>query len=126
VPQGVACRRKSWVVDLAWRDMEIEMSVDRVQMLERLYEHGQNSDLVDLTLEKLFTYELHSTERELELLQQDLAEFEDQYGLSSAEFYARFQAGQMGDAIDFVEWASLHQMAERLRKRVDLLTQGSR
>jgi hypothetical protein len=38
------------------------MSVDRVQMLERLYEQGQNSDLVNLALEKLFRYDLDTTE----------------------------------------------------------------
>jgi hypothetical protein len=48
-------------------------------------------------------------------LESDLAEFEKQYGLSSAEFYHRFQAGQTDDRMDYVEWASLVQMRDNLR-----------
>lgn len=97
------------------------MSADRVQVLEKLYEEGQGSELLDLALEKLFAYELQSTRQQLGDLEQDLAEFEKQYELASTEFYARFQAGEMGDEMDYVEWASLHQMAERLRERIKLL-----
>jgi len=102
-----------------------KMSADRVQVLEKLYEQGQSSDLVDLALEKLFAYELQASEKQLQQLEQDLAEFEGQYGLASAQFYQKFQSGEMGDAMDFVEWASLYQMAERVRERVSLLTKGS-
>jgi hypothetical protein len=97
------------------------MSAERVQILEQLYDRGQGSELLDLTLEKLFAYELRNTQQQLEELEQDLAEFEERYELSSAEFYRRFQAGEMGDDMDYVEWASLHQMAERLRERTRLL-----
>jgi hypothetical protein len=55
-------------------------------------------------------------------LEADLAEFEQQYNLSSTEFYRQFQAGQIGDDMDYVEWASLVQMAENLKKRLHLLS----
>jgi hypothetical protein len=55
-------------------------------------------------------------------LQADLAELEQHYHLSSDEFfYQRFQAGQMGDDMDYVKWASLMQMADSLEKRLNLL-----
>ena len=97
------------------------MSADRVQILEKLYKHGQSSAVMDLALEKLLTYELHTSQRKLAQLRQDLAQFEERYALSSDESYNRFQAGEMGDAMDFVEWASLFQMVCRLRERIDLL-----
>ena len=101
------------------------MGADRLQVLEKLYEQGQSSDLVELTLEKLFAYELDASQQQLAQLEQDLAEFEAQFGISSVHFYQKFQSGEMGDAMDLVEWASLFQMAERLRERIDLLTKGS-
>lgn len=101
------------------------MSADRVQVLEKLYEQGQSSDLVDLALEKLFAYELRASEQQLEQLERDLAEFEQQYALSSEQFHRQFQAGKMGDAMDFVDWASLFQMAARLRERIELLKSTS-
>jgi hypothetical protein len=97
------------------------MSADRVQVLEKLYEQGQGSELLDQALEKLFVYELRTCERQLDQLAQDLAEFEYRYSLSSLDFYRKFQAGEMGDAMDYVEWASLCQMARRLEDRIDLL-----
>ncbi len=66
--------------------------------------------------------ELRLSEQQLGQLEQDLTEFEQQYDLSSEQFYGKFQAGEMGDAMDLVEWASLFQMAKRLRGRIDLLT----
>jgi hypothetical protein len=97
------------------------MSTERVLVLEKLYQQGQGSDVVDLALEKLFAYELETSQRQLAQLEGDLAEFEEQYGVSSVQFYAEYQAGDRGDAIDYVEWASLIQMAERLRERIALL-----
>ncbi len=39
----------------------------------------------------------------------DLQRFEQSYGMSTLEFYARFRSGQMGDAEDFMVWASLYE-----------------
>ena len=39
----------------------------------------------------------------------DLQRFEQTYGMSTLEFYARFRSGQMGDAEDFMVWASLYE-----------------
>ncbi len=37
-------------------------------------------------------------------------------------FFQQFQAGQMGDDMDFFDWSALHQMTQTLRIRLDLLT----
>lgn len=34
---------------------------------------------------------------------------EQRYQMSSAEFFARYQAGKLGDSADFVEWAGDYQ-----------------
>lgn len=36
---------------------------------------------------------------------QRLQRFEDQYNMASSEFERRFFAGQLGDTLDFIEWA---------------------
>ena len=41
----------------------------------------------------------------LEELIATLRKFEDKYGMSTVEFYARFAAGKMGDSRDFIKWA---------------------
>lgn len=66
-----------------------------------------------MTLQTADTYNLLP---QLRQLQADLAEFEQRYGLTSAEFYRRYQAGQTDDRMNYVEWASLIQMADNLRE----------
>ena len=94
----------------------------RLQILAQLYRQGQAGELMDRALTKILAYEADECRAQLGLLQQDLAELERKYGLSSAEFYRRFQAGQTDDRMDFIEWASLVQMRDNLRKRLRLLT----
>jgi hypothetical protein len=94
----------------------------RMSALARLYEQGQASVLMERTLDKLLVYEADACRAQLAQLQADLAEFEQRYGLPSTEFYRRFQAGQTDDRMDYVEWASLAQMAQNLRERLRLLT----
>lgn len=101
-----------------------EVTAQRLQALAELYRLGQVSDVMDRTLEKLLAYEAELCQAQLSQLQTDLVAFEQQYQFSSDEFYRRFQAGQTDDAMDFVEWASLVQMANNLRQRLKLLTEA--
>ena len=97
-------------------------TAERLHALAELYEQGQASDLMDRTLDKLLHHEAEQSQALLNQLETDLAEFEGRYNQSSPEFYRQFQAGQMGDDMDYVEWASLVQMAENLKKRLHLLS----
>ena len=94
----------------------------RLQTLAHLYQQGQASALMEQTLDKLLAHEADVCRAQLRQLQGDLSAFEQQYGLSSAEFYRRFQAGQTDDRMDYVEWASLVQMHDNLQQRLRLLT----
>ena len=97
------------------------LTTERLHALAELYEQGQVSTLTERTLEKLLRHEADTCQAQLRQLQADLAEFEQKYQRSSTEFYEQFQAGHMGDAMDYVEWASLIQMADNLTKRLRLL-----
>jgi hypothetical protein len=97
------------------------LTAERLQTLAELYRQSQESDLMDRALEKLLRHEAEQSQAQLSQLRADLAEFEQRYDLSSAEFYQRFQGGQMGDDMDYIEWASLVQMAHNLEKRLQLL-----
>jgi hypothetical protein len=98
------------------------LTAERLHALAELYQQGQATELMDRTLAKLLRHEATACQAQLHQLQADLAEFEQKYQLSSTEFYQRFQAGQTGDDMDYVEWASLVQMAANLEKRLRLLT----
>jgi hypothetical protein len=36
--------------------------------------------------------------------------YEQQYGMSSQEFYHQFMAGELGDAMDYIEWAGFYEL----------------
>lgn len=94
----------------------------RLSRLAVLYERGEASELMKRTLNKLMAHEAQQAQDQLDELSAELAEIEQLYGMTSEEFFHRFQAGQTDDRMDFVEWASLIQMAANLRQRLHLLT----
>jgi hypothetical protein len=48
-----------------------------------------------------------------------LVAYEQRYQVSSADFYARYQKGEMGDSADFVEWAGDYQHYLQLKEEVE-------
>ncbi|MBP7963331.1 MAG: hypothetical protein KBG20_21130 [Caldilineaceae bacterium] len=55
----------------------------------------------------------------LELVE-DMAVFEKKYQMPSAEFYRKFQAGQMGDDFEFFEWSAMYRMYTGTRRAIEL------
>jgi len=45
----------------------------------------------------------------LEALVRALVGYEQRYQMSSADFFAQYQEGKLGDSADFVEWAGDYQ-----------------
>lgn len=89
--------------------------------LTKLVKSGQLSDALARNIHKLVGIETNQLEIDLAATEKDLSEFERQYKMSTADFFKRWQAGKTDDRMDYVEWASLAQMAESLRKRLELL-----
>lgn len=97
-------------------------TAQRLSTLAQLYQQGQASQLMDRTLDKLLAQEAEQARIQLETLDADLATFEQQYDMTSAEFLHRYQDGMIDDRMDYVEWASLIRMRQNLLHRLQLLT----
>ncbi len=95
-------------------------TLSRLQHLETLYRRGYQSEVVDRSLDKIIELERAAARRELEDLEQRLHAFEDQYEMSSEQFYQRFRAGELGDAADFVEWSVFYEMWESVQNRLEV------
>ncbi len=48
-----------------------------------------------------------------------LVAYEQRYQMSSADFYARYQQGEMGDSADMVEWAGDYQHYMQLKQELE-------
>ena len=94
-----------------------------LRKLTRLAKSGQVSDSLARNIQKLLGVEINQLEMDMAATQKDLAEFERRYHLPTADFFRQWQAGQTDDPMDYVkkEGASLAQMAENLRKRLEFL-----
>ncbi len=51
-------------------------------------------------------------------MQIDLKQFEEQYSLSSEEFYRQFESGKLGDKEDYMIWAGIYEMLLQNKKRL--------
>ena len=89
--------------------------------LTQLYEHGFQDRVTDAVLLKVARSQMARDKASLRDLERDLHDFEQQYQLSSGEFFRRWQAGEMDDTADFMEWNALYQMALDVRERLYLL-----
>jgi hypothetical protein len=89
-----------------------------VRWLAELYEKKQVSSLTAQTLNKAVEYEVSQSRSQLTEIEKVLIDYEKQFNVSTAEFFERYQAGQTDDSAESVEWASLAQMAESIRKRL--------
>jgi hypothetical protein len=99
----------------------VATTLGRLRALERLYVQGYADEVVDLTLRKLLEHQIQKDEAQLADLRGDLTRFERRYAMSSADFFARYQAGQMGDDADVFEWNALYKMQVRLADAVEVL-----
>jgi uncharacterized protein YhaN len=95
--------------------------LNQLQVLETLSKQGFYSDKFAISLTNIILEEIKSIEQEIHEIKVDLQTFEQQYKLSSEEFYQQFKAGKLGDEIDFVEWSAFYQMWYSLQERLNLL-----
>jgi hypothetical protein len=102
-------------------EVQTTTGLSRLERLIRLYEMGHASSHLDRVLDKVFAQQVIDDEALIAQLRADLDDFEAKYEMDSASFYARFRAGEMGDAMDFMEWASLYDMHEGAVQRLAVL-----
>jgi len=86
-----------------------------------LQESFLDSSEFDQILDKLFDVVISQSRNRLKRYERDLHEFEEQYKLDSTRFYQRFEAGEMGDAMDFFEWAGLYEIYQALQGKISQL-----
>jgi len=101
-----------------YSQIQIEQDLNR---LTKLVKSGLASESLARNIHKLMGIEISQLEIDLAATEKDLNGFEAQHNLSTAEFFQQWKAGKTDDRMDYVEWASLAQMAENLRKRLEFL-----
>jgi len=92
--------------------------MDTLYKLEILKDTYSDEAELDLILGKLLDVSLNQHRLRLERYERDLREFEKRYGTESATFYRRFEAGELGDAMDLFEWAGLYELRQDIIEKI--------
>jgi hypothetical protein len=98
-------------------------TLEKIRRLEEyLALNNSNIDpIIETTVNKLLVRE-HNRMLELKTrLTNELSEFEKRYDLSSSDFYQQYEAGQLGDMMDYIEWAATLDMLTNVKRSLDLL-----
>jgi hypothetical protein len=95
--------------------------ISKIKILEELAKLGSDDEVFINAIDKLTKYKINELEKDINDIEISLKEFEEKYGLESTEFIKKFESCEMGDEMDFMEWASLYDMKERLKNRLNIV-----
>lgn len=98
-------------------------TIERVErFLRYLQSHQRETDpVIDNVVDKLLDRERQQLLKQRDELRRELEQFEQQCGLASTEFYARFERGEMGDDLDFVDWSGAWRVYQAVSDLLALL-----
>lgn len=101
-------------------------TLEKVRRLEQYVElvNGQVDQVLESTIDKILDRERQRLLLQQARLEAQIADFEARYGWTSDEFYSRFERGELGDDLDFIEWSATIEMVKNLRRPIELLTEG--
>jgi hypothetical protein len=92
-----------------------------LQRLSQLYGLGFQDTFLDSALRKLVARQIDRDQEDLERINAVLDHYEQEYGLTSADFWQRYAAGQMTDTADLMEWSAFCKMRQRILARLEIL-----
>ena len=91
--------------------------------LEALREAYSEEEL-EPVLDRLLQTRLEAYRNRLSEYEYDLQAFEERYKVKSADLYEQFEAGQRGDAADYLEWLGVYDHYLRLRHKIERIEQA--
>lgn len=102
-------------------------TIEKVKRLQQYLAADSSTvdPVLDMAIDKLLAREIERVRKLKNRLTAQLAEFEDHYELNSENFYARYEKGEMGDSMDFVEWSATVEMLTNAEKQITLLETAS-
>jgi len=96
-------------------------TLKQLKKLEKYVQTYGDDQLITSSLSKIIDYKIQKYEQVLKELRSDLISLEKKYDKKSDDFYRSFKKGELGDAMDFVEWGSLYDMYQRILNKKKML-----
>jgi hypothetical protein len=98
-------------------------TLEKVKQLEKYLAINNSAvdPVIETTINKLLVREFDRMFELKKRLADELFQFEKRYALQSDNFYQRYEAGELGDDVDFIEWAATVEMLANVKRRLELL-----
>lgn len=75
----------------------------------------------ELFVQNIIAYQIAELKKAILNIRLDLQQFEEQYHLSTEEFYHKFTDGVLEDTEDFLVWAGIYEMLHENESRLEEL-----
>lgn len=95
----------------------MEQTLSNVKKLEQFVLKYGEDPFISQTITKMLGYKIQKYEEKLKKLNRAIKKFELKHQKNSSIFFQEFNKGELGDSMDFIEWASLYQMRNRLLEK---------
>ncbi len=101
----------------------METIVNQIELLDRyIRTNADNQDAVlSSTINKLYLRELRKLNSQIADLQEQLHSYELHYKLKTKEFLSKYESGELGDSIDFMEWSATFEMYIKVMEKLKIL-----
>ena len=108
---------------LEFGEVTMTTVLEKVQSLHNYL--AMNSTSIDILLaqgiDKLISREQQRLLKLEVSLSEEVVQFEQRYQLNSIEFQSRYQQGELGDDLDFMEWSATLEMLQQLKQHIVIL-----
>ena len=95
----------------------MEQTLTKVKNLEKFIKKYGEDAVISQTITKMLDYKIRQYDEEIKRMNRELSRFERKHKKESSAFFQEFKKGDLGDNMDFIEWASLYQMRNRLMEK---------
>lgn len=96
----------------------IELENNLADKMDKLIQFFGSKDLL---FAHFIDFHRKKIQREIARIQKDLDQYEKQYDMTSAVFFAQFEDGQLEDSQDFILWSGIYEMHLSSKKKLEEL-----
>ena len=101
-------------------NIQLQLKPQTEERLKKVLAFYQDQEIF---AENLIAYQIAELKKGILNIRLDLMQFEEQYQLSTAEFYRKFSEGIFGDEDDFMIWAGIYELYLKTKEEIELSRQ---